>query len=84
MKSKRSWEDKDILRHSLELQEAYNIKTWHSVMPKNCDMCHKPITNKFIDGRTSLGPWAIMCSMCHDRYGVGLGLGKGQEYLIKQ
>jgi hypothetical protein len=45
-----------------------------------CDICHKPITNVFVDGATNQGPWAIMCLECFKEYGVGLGTGSGQEY----
>jgi len=34
----------------------------------------------FIDGRTKVGMWAIMCTDCHAEYGVGLGIGRGQAY----
>jgi len=44
-----------------------------------CDFCGK---EGVIDGRTKMGPWAFMCRECHKKYGVGLGLGKGQ--LLKE
>lgn len=53
---------------------------WLSEVPKSCDICHNEITTTFIDGKTSFGPWANMCGTCHDLYGVGLGIGKGQKY----
>ena len=40
---------------------------------------HRPAA---IDGRTTMGPWAFMCIDDYDRYGVGLGMGKGQRLLI--
>jgi hypothetical protein len=55
-------------------------KVWMSDPPDKCQMCEKPIGDIFIDGRTSLGPWANMCQSCHRRKGVGLGTGKGQKY----
>ncbi|HRT03484.1 MAG TPA: hypothetical protein P5513_06050 [Candidatus Diapherotrites archaeon] len=48
-----------------------------------CDFCKKDaaqIGNTFYDGKTTLGPWAVMCAKCFKQYGVGLGLGKGQMY----
>lgn len=48
--------------------------------PKECDICHNKIGEKFIDGGTVWGPWANMCPECFDEYGVGLGTGRGQEY----
>jgi hypothetical protein len=41
-----------------------------------CDFCSK---GAFYDGKTQMGPWAYMCKICFIKYGVGLGLGKGQE-----
>jgi hypothetical protein len=50
-----------------------------------CDICKENINwtrNKqwFVDGRTTMGPWALMCCRCFEMYGVGLGTGKGQKY----
>lgn len=55
---------------------------WYGVLPKTCDLCKRPLRKFFIDGRTKMGPWAIMCSSCHREQGVGLGLSKGQKYSI--
>lgn len=35
---------------------------------------------EFIDGRTRMGPWAIMSPRSFAQYGVGLGTGRGQRY----
>lgn len=41
----------------------------------------KPITNVFIDGKTSCGgSWGIMSQISHRRHGVGVGIGLGQVY----
>lgn len=53
---------------------------WIGDTPMVCDICKNPITDQFIDGRTTLGPWAIMCPTCHPSHGVGLGFGRGQKY----
>ena len=46
-----------------------------------CELCQKDISKlSFVDGKTRMGPWGIMCLECHKKYGVGLGLGKGQQY----
>lgn len=47
----------------------------------NCDFCDQqghevPAT---VDGKTTLGPWAAMCPKHFAKYGIGLGVGKGQE-----
>ncbi len=55
-------------------------KYWFGKTPKKCDLCGRPITNNFVDGRTRQGPFAIMCLLCHATAGVGLGLGKGQLF----
>ncbi len=34
------------------------------------------------DGRTITGPWAFMCQLHYDQYGVGLGTGKGQKLVL--
>ena len=43
---------------------------------QNCNFCSKEAK---YDGRTKMGAWAFMCSSCFKKYGVGLGLGKGQK-----
>ena len=52
---------------------------WVGVV-KAYDDTGKPIINSFIDGRTIMGPWAIMTPETHHAIGVGLGVGKGQLY----
>ena len=41
-----------------------------------CQFCNKEAK---YDDKTKMGPWAYMCTKCFQNYGVGLGLGKGQE-----
>jgi hypothetical protein len=57
---------------------------WLGSPPKECDLCHKPIIDQFVDGRTVYGPWANMCLRCHKKKGVGLGTGFGQYYKKNQ
>jgi hypothetical protein len=55
---------------------------WLSQVPEKCDTCDTPITNKFYDAKTKMGPWACMCPTCQV-LGPGInkvGLGLGQEY----
>lgn len=47
-----------------------------------CGLCTNGITKEFIDGKTVYGSWGIMCLSCHDAYGYGLGVGKGQRYVL--
>ena len=54
-------------------------KKWLGIVT-NCDICHTPFTDVFIDGRTITGPWALMCPSCHEKHGVGIGAGIGQKY----
>jgi len=39
-----------------------------------------PISKEIIDGKTRMGPWALMSPVSYSKYGVGLGLGRGQRY----
>lgn len=56
-------------------------KRWGGPVPEQCDLCDGPFPdNTFVDGRTQMGPWAIMCRGCHLTHGFGLGTGKGQKY----
>ncbi len=43
-------------------------------------MCRRELCDSFVDGRTDMGPWAIMCLACYYRRGIGLGTGRGQQY----
>jgi len=41
----------------------------------------RPITDEFIDGKTKMGPWAIMSIDSWRKYSNGqLGMGWGQRY----
>jgi hypothetical protein len=51
-----------------------------TALPK-CDMCAKPA---YADGKTQFGPWASMCRGHFMAMGVGLGLGKGQKYVLQK
>ena len=56
-----------------------------AVLP-DCDFCIEQGVScaaKY-DGKTILGPWAYMCDAHFQRYGVGLGLGKGQELVLER
>lgn len=55
----------------------------HLNPPKNCDTCGIEIETIFYDGKTHYGPWANMCPICHDLYGVGLGTGRGQRWELR-
>lgn len=45
------------------------------------DDFNDPIKTVIIDGKTSMGPWALMTPKSYKRYGIGrLGLGAGQKY----
>ena len=48
-----------------------------------CELCGKPFGKYFIDGKTNMGCWGLMCTSCHDNIGCGLGVGKGQKYITK-
>lgn len=59
-------------------------KRWLGDLPVTCDICCKEVTKgHFVDGRTKMGPWGLMCMGCHSIRGVGLGTGRGQKYDAK-
>jgi hypothetical protein len=58
-------------------------KMWMGSPPTKCDICGKPPRATFVDGQTVMGPWAIMCSTCHEKVGTGLGMGQGQMYDVQ-
>ena len=33
-----------------------------------------------IDGSARFASWSVMCPKCHAKFGIGLGVGKGQKY----
>lgn len=47
-------------------------------LPK-CNFCPD---EAHYDGATLMGPWADMCESHFLAYGVGLGTGKGQKYIV--
>jgi hypothetical protein len=49
-----------------------------------CDICPTKITTTFIDGKTTMGPWGILCPQCHKDVGYGLGTGLGQRYVLQE
>ena len=55
------------------------VKKWGGSEPI-CNICNKKPKGYFVDGRTRMGPWALMCPACHKRVGVGLGTSFGQKY----
>jgi hypothetical protein len=59
------------------------IKKWSGSNPINCDICHQPFAEVFIDSRTVYGRWGLLCKTCHSKYGTGLGTGRGQKYDLK-
>jgi hypothetical protein len=60
-------------------EEKPKCKYWHGPVKSVDDLGH-PISDTFIDGATTFGPWAIMSPSTHRQYGKGLGLGRGQKY----
>ena len=54
-------------------------KYWKGFV-KPADAFGSSIQNEFVDGKTTLGPWAIMAPISYQTYGMGLGIGYGQKY----
>lgn len=49
----------------------------------NCDICKTPLKGKveyFVDGKTKMGSWALMCPECFKQYGFKIEYGYGQKY----
>jgi len=61
-------------------KRAPKPRYWTGNPGHECNVCHQNWGKTFVDGATSMGPWANMCTECHRRYGRGLGEGKGQRY----
>lgn len=58
------------------------VKRWTGILPTHCSQCHQPLNGAFVDGRTFMGFWALMCVDCAERIGTGLGVGRGQQYAL--
>jgi hypothetical protein len=56
---------------------------WLSAV-NNCELCDTPLVDKMVDGKTRMGPWALMCIPCHKKHGGHLGQGLGQQYEKQQ
>lgn len=48
-----------------------------------CDLCDDG-TPAAVDGKTIHGPWANMCEAHFERFGIGLGLGRGQRLIQRE
>lgn len=49
----------------------------------NCELCDTPLFHRMVDGKTNMGPWALMCLKCHTEHGGRLGPGLGQKYQVQ-
>lgn len=68
----------------------YKKNTHQTVVVNNlpeCDFCKLDplviIQLAHYDGKTKTGPWAYMCEDCFSKFGVGLGLDKGQHLVLR-
>jgi len=55
---------------------------WLSPKPITCQICRKSFKDGdiFVDGALQQGSWALMCEACHQIFGHGFGVGRGQGY----
>lgn len=60
-----------------------STKRWESKTPILCELCGQVLESVFVDGKTLLGFWAIMCEYCHEENGGRRGIGRGIVYDIK-
>jgi hypothetical protein len=64
---------------------------WLGDYSPTCDFCKIEIINDvrkksndcLYDGKTVLGPWALMCEEHFQELGIGLGIGKGQKLIFR-
>lgn len=59
-----------------------NPTKWNGTWPANCNSCLTDLRqhSTFYDAKTIYGHWALLCPRCFREIGLGLGLGRGQEY----
>lgn len=55
-------------------------KTWAGETV--CDICGEEIVDTLYDARIREGCWATLCESCWKVHGIGLGIGKGQKYVV--
>ena len=61
------------------MSESVIVETY----PK-CDFCPKDEgVDAQYDGKTYMEPWASMCERHFKQYGIGLGTGRGQRYILE-
>jgi hypothetical protein len=72
-----------VLEHKRNNPKPKRKVYWLGVID-TCDICPTKITTTFIDGRTRMGPWGILCPQCHKDVGCGLGTGNGQRYVLQE
>lgn len=57
----------------------------------DCDVCkaqwqgrkNAPIQPAYADAKLNIGPWANVCKKHFAAYGCSLGLGRGQELIVR-
>lgn len=55
-------------------------KVWMGSMTCDFHNCDLSNVEFFVDGKTKMGPWALMCPGAFYEHGVGIGPGQGQQY----
>jgi len=48
--------------------------------PITCDLCGQENLSTFIAGYVKPGAWVNTCQACHEKFGTGLGILRGQKY----
>ncbi len=81
MISMRAVEGRKIVKAEKNSQnEDTGTGRWLDAPPTKCDICDQIIEDEFVDGETNTTMWAIMCPVCHEEQGKGIGPGIGQRY----
>nr|APG79819.1 hypothetical protein [uncultured bacterium] len=58
-----------------------DVRTVRLTNKVKCDYCSKIAE---YDSRTGIGAWAYLCREHFEKYGIGLGLGKGQKIIYAE
>ena len=60
-----------------------NKKVYFTEEPRHCEICYEPLDQSFVNGQTTDGHHAIMCTNSYTVHGYGnlFGVGFGQLFV---
>jgi hypothetical protein len=68
-----------------EMAEQKHTTVKVSVIP-DCNICRQEeakTVKAYADAKLDIGPWAYVCKRHFDEHGCALGLGRGQELVLR-